>query len=53
MQWWLAVPVGFVLVFVGARREWREGQLEDDVAAGRPPVPVRARKVRIWDEEDA
>ena len=53
VQWWLAVPVGFVLVFVGARREWREGQLEDDVAAGRPPVPVRARKVRIWDEEDA
>jgi cytochrome oxidase assembly protein ShyY1 len=53
VQWWLAVPVGFVLVFVGARREWREEQLENDVAAGRPPVPVRARKVRIWDEEDA
>jgi len=53
VQWWLAVPVGFVLVFVGARREWREGQLEDDAAAGRPPVPVRARKVRVWDEEDA
>ena len=53
VQWWLAVPAGFVLVFVGARREWREGQLEDDLAAGRTPVPVRARKVRIWDEEDA
>ena len=42
-----------MLVFVGARREWREDRLEDDLAAGRTPVPVRARKVRIWDEEDA
>jgi cytochrome oxidase assembly protein ShyY1 len=53
VQWWLAAPAGIVLVFVGARREWREDRLEDDLAAGRTPVPVRARKVRIWDEEDA
>ena len=54
LQWWLAAPGGVVLVFVGARREWREDRLEDDLAAGaHRPVPVRARKVRIWDEEDA
>jgi cytochrome oxidase assembly protein ShyY1 len=64
-QWWLAMPVGFVLVFFGVRREVREGRLVE--AAGstpgarvpgraedhQPPRPTRARKLRIWDEEDA
>lgn len=45
LQWWLAAPVGFVIVFVYARREHRE-------AAGIERAP-RARKPRIWDEEDA
>lgn len=53
VQWWLGAPAGLVLVLVGARREWRESRLEEDLAAGRTPVPARARKVRIWDEEDA
>jgi len=41
LQWWLAAPVGFVLVLVGARRELLEG-------SGTPKV----KKTRIWDEED-
>lgn len=48
-QWWLAMVAGFVLVWFGARREYREG-LESPTAAH---VPVPQRKVRIWDEEDA
>jgi cytochrome oxidase assembly protein ShyY1 len=55
LQWWLAAPVGFVLVFVGARREHREGNEPAPLAPGGPPVPARAtrvRKTRIWDEED-
>jgi cytochrome oxidase assembly protein ShyY1 len=40
LQWWLAAPVGFVLIFVGARRELLEGS------------ESRVRKTRIWDEED-
>jgi cytochrome oxidase assembly protein ShyY1 len=59
LQWWLAAPVGFVLVIVGARREHLEGQepsapTQGDGGGG-VPVPARAakvRKVRIWDEED-
>lgn len=51
LQWWLAAPVGFILVFVYARREWLEstGQAER-IRAGKAAKP---KKVRIWDEEDA
>jgi len=42
LQWWLAAPVGFILVLVGARRELLEG------GSGPPKV----KKTRIWDEED-
>jgi cytochrome oxidase assembly protein ShyY1 len=64
VQWWLAAPVGFVLILVGARRE----HLDNQEAAARPQAPepesgaregsahparlVKARKTRIWDEED-
>jgi cytochrome oxidase assembly protein ShyY1 len=57
LQWWLAAPLGFALVLVGARREYLE-RLEragpSPSAHGRttPAKPVRARKPRIWDEED-
>jgi len=44
LQWWLAAPVGFVLVLLGARRELLEGPAT-------PPVD-QVRKTRIWDEED-
>jgi cytochrome oxidase assembly protein ShyY1 len=65
-QWWLAMPLGFVLVFLGVRREAQEGQpITNDQAAGglvpgagrtaadKPGRPARPKKVRIWDEEDA
>ena len=55
LQWWLAAPVGFVLVFVGARREHLEGDEPADPTPGGAPVPARPAKVkktRIWDEED-
>jgi len=42
LQWWLAAPVGFVLVLVGARREHLDGS----------ELP-KVRRTRIWDEEDA
>jgi hypothetical protein len=54
-QWWLAAPVGFVLVLVGARREHLEGPGSTSPSPGDPPVPARTprvRKTRIWDEED-
>lgn len=50
IQWWLTVPVGFVLVLVMARRE-----AQDEAAARGEAAPARqarAKKVRIWDEED-
>jgi cytochrome oxidase assembly protein ShyY1 len=47
-QWWLGMVAGFVLVWFGARREYREG-LEDPAPDG---AAARPRKVRIWDEED-
>jgi cytochrome oxidase assembly protein ShyY1 len=43
-QWWLGMSAGFVLVWLGLRRELRDA---DPSAAGQRP-----RKVRIWDEED-
>lgn len=57
LQWWLAAPVGIVLVVVGARREHLDN-LEAAPARGgaappaRPARPVRVKKTRIWDEED-
>lgn len=55
MQWWLAAPVGFVLVLVGARREHLEGRQTPAPAPGvaaAPAKPPKVRKTRIWDEED-
>lgn len=43
-QWWLTMAVGFVLVWFGIRREVR--------AADPVRYPPKARKTRIWDEED-
>jgi cytochrome oxidase assembly protein ShyY1 len=43
-QWWLTAVVGFLLVGFGIRRELRA---EDPVR-----YPPRARRTRIWDEED-
>jgi cytochrome oxidase assembly protein ShyY1 len=50
LQWWGSMPVGFVLVYFGARREFLESRPE---GTGDRPRPARPRKVRIWDEEDA
>ncbi len=44
-QWWFAMPVGFVLVAFGVRREERLAHPEK--------YPPKPRKTRIWDEEDA
>jgi Uncharacterized conserved protein len=55
LQWWLASPVGLVMVFVGARREHREGSgstLPSPASPSGRPMPGKARKTRIWDEED-
>jgi cytochrome oxidase assembly protein ShyY1 len=55
LQWWLAAPVGIVLVLVGARREHREDLEPSATPSGgeAPPAkPVKVRKTRIWDEED-
>lgn len=52
LQWWGAAPVGFVLVFVYARREYLDSLGEDDPRSRRQQ-PARPKKVRIWDEEDA
>jgi cytochrome oxidase assembly protein ShyY1 len=46
IQWWGSMPVGFVLVFFGVRREHRTGQ-------GGGSAAQRPRRQRIWDEEDA
>lgn len=51
-QWWLAMVAGFVLVWFGARREYREGLEQPDGAGTGSPGPARPKKVRIWDEED-
>jgi cytochrome oxidase assembly protein ShyY1 len=54
LQWWLAAPVGFVLVLVGARREHLEGSGPAAPAPGArlAAAGAKARKTRIWDEED-
>ncbi|MGL5850376.1 MAG: SURF1 family protein, partial [Phycicoccus sp.] len=46
-QWWLTTALGFWLVWFGIRRELRAEAPE--APEHRPP---KARKVRIWDEED-
>jgi cytochrome oxidase assembly protein ShyY1 len=48
-QWWMGMVGGFVLVWFGARREYREGLPEPVDAAS---VAPRAKRTRIWDEED-
>ncbi len=54
LQWWLAAPVGFVLVFFGIRREHLENSetAEQPGRQAAPPRPAKVRKTRIWDEED-
>ena len=55
LQWWFAAPVGFVLVLVGARREYLEGSGPTRPAGGdggASPTPQSVKKTRIWDEED-
>ncbi|USQ74898.1 SURF1 family cytochrome oxidase biogenesis protein [Ornithinimicrobium cryptoxanthini] len=47
LQWWLTSPVGLILVLVMARREW-----QDTEAGAGTARPAKAKKVRIWDEED-
>jgi cytochrome oxidase assembly protein ShyY1 len=54
LQWWLAAPVGFVLIFVAVRREHLDGLETPPAPDGSPPPakPAKVRKTRIWDEED-
>ena len=42
-QWWMSMPVGLLLIWLGLRRELRDE---------RPDRPSKPKKVRIWDEED-
>lgn len=48
LQWWGVVPVGFIIIFVYLRREYRESLGEGTGT----PVPAAPKKTRIWDEED-
>ena len=50
-QWWAAMLGGFVLVLLGARREYLEGRDEAGPGEGVAHA-LKPRKVRIWDEED-
>jgi cytochrome oxidase assembly protein ShyY1 len=43
-QWWLTMALGFVLVWLGVRREIRAENPET--------FPPRQRRTRIWEEED-
>ena len=58
LQWWLASPVGFALVLIGARRdhleriELSESRAPAERLVAGPPKPKKAKKTRIWDEED-
>jgi hypothetical protein len=68
-QWWLFMPGALVFVVLAMRRELAAGEVgdgpegaadrdpeQDGDADGRraaPARPVKAKKVRIWDEEDA
>lgn len=49
-QWWLTMPIGFVLMWFRIRAELRAEAEQAPGAARRDPKP---KKVRIWDEEDA
>lgn len=49
-QWWAAMPIGFVLVALGVRRQVADARWR---AEGHEGPRERPRKVRIWDEEDA
>jgi len=49
-QWWLFMPGGLVFIVFALRREAAAGRVGQ---AGPDAAPARARKVRIWDEEDA
>lgn len=42
-QWWMSMPVGLLLIWLGIRRELREEDVDR---------PLKPKKVRIWDEED-
>ncbi|WP_353949977.1 SURF1 family protein [Knoellia sp. S7-12] len=42
-QWWMSMPVGLLLIWLGLRREIRDEQ---------PEHAAKPKKVRIWDEED-
>ena len=56
IQWWIGMVAGFAFVVMRARRELRDERAEtapEEAAPGaRAPQPVKAKKVRIWDEED-
>ena len=49
-QWWMTMPLGFVLIYYGLRRE---RDADEDALPGAPARPAKPKKVRIWDEEDA
>jgi cytochrome oxidase assembly protein ShyY1 len=49
-QWWLFMPAGLVFIVFAIRREAAAGRTE---LTGPDAPPVKPRKVRIWDEEDA
>ena len=50
-QWWLFMPGGLVFIVLVMRRELAAGR-DAGGSTGEPHV-VKAKKVRIWDEEDA
>jgi cytochrome oxidase assembly protein ShyY1 len=54
LQWWLAAPVGLVLIFMAVRREDLEGSGPAQVPARQAALAraPRIKKTRIWDEED-
>ncbi|MCU1538208.1 MAG: SURF1-like protein [Humibacillus sp.] len=67
-QWWLFMPGALIFVVLAVRREalaarpeetddesddGRDGDEDGDGDGGTSRVPARARKVRIWDEEDS
>jgi len=58
IQWWAAMLAAPVFVFFGVRSETRavaaaEQAERPEGSGGGSAVPVSARRVRIWDEEDA
>jgi cytochrome oxidase assembly protein ShyY1 len=66
-QWWLFMPGGLVFIVLVMRRELAAGRITEadrrgatgpgpgarSGAEATTPPPVKARRVRIWDEEDA